>query len=116
MRSISIALSALVALVTVGAAGAALANPPGRSTILHCGCNEAGDGMVYNEITVSSRTRGHDAHVAASIDSCFDGIDTYNDVVRTGSDCQLSGPPLGDPIASCDGPAEDDVCGTLIID
>jgi len=116
MKSVQILFTSLVAFGMAVAAGTALAEPPGKSTILHCGCNELGDGMVYTEIEVSSRTRGHDAHVAGSIDACFDGIDTYNDVVRTGSDCQLSGPPLGDPIVSCDGPEDGAVCGTLVID
>ena len=69
--------------------------------------------MEYVEISVNSRTRGHDQHVIGTVDSCFDGIDTYTDVMRTGTDCQISGPPLGDPIEDCNGPAEFDDCGAM---
>ena len=112
MRYVFFALSALV----LGTAGVAVAGPPLKSTILHCGCNETGDAMEYVEITISSKSRGHDQHVAGSIDSCFDGVDIDNDVVRTGSDCQLSGPPLGDPIDACDTQDVGQVCGALVID
>jgi hypothetical protein len=78
---------ALSAFVVLGTAGVAVAGPP-KSTILHCG----------------------------SIDSCFDGVDIDNDVVRTGSDCQLSGPPLGDPIDACEMQDVGQVCGALVID
>jgi len=107
----------LSAFLTLGAAGVALAAAPPKSTILHCGCNETADGMVYVEITISPKSRGHDEHVAGSIDSCFDGVDTFNDVVRTGSDCQLDGPPLRDPIAACgDTQSVGQNCGALVID
>jgi hypothetical protein len=104
-----------MAVVAVATAGVASAGPGGKSTILHCGCNETGDGMEFNEITVNRNSRGHDEHVAGSIDSCFDGIETYTDVVRTGSDCLVSGPNLRDPIVSCDPESEGDVCGTPVI-
>ena len=106
----------LSAFLTLGAAGVAAAAAPPKSTILHCGCNETADGMVYVEITISPKSRGHDEHVAGSIDSCFDGVETYNDVVRTGSDCQLDGPPLRDPIAACDMQSAGQNCGALVID
>jgi hypothetical protein len=72
--------------------------------------------MVYEEISISSRSRGHDAHIVGTIDSCFDGVEE-SDFVRTGSDCQISGPPLGDPIADCgeDGPFAGDVCGVPVV-
>ena len=101
-------------------ATAAMAVPNGpadKATIMHCGCNAAGNGMQYTEIAVNSKSRGHDAHVAGSIDSCFDGVETYTDVIRTGNDCQLSGPPLGDPIDQCVDPipVTGDDCGELPI-
>jgi hypothetical protein len=104
------------AFLTFGTAGLSLAGPPEKSTILHCGCNETADGMVYVEITISSKSRGHDQHVAGSIESCFDGVDSYNDVVRTGSDCQASGPELRDPIDACGEQIAGDECGALVID
>jgi hypothetical protein len=102
------------------AATAAMAvpnGPAGQAAIMHCGCNAAGNGMQYTEITVNSKSRGHDAHVAGTIDSCFDGVETYTDVIRMGNDCQLSGPPLGDPIESCVDPVPvtGDDCGELPI-
>ena len=101
----------LLSLVLLGFAGTAMAEKKAKSTILHCGC--AWDGleasMVYGENNISSKSRGHDAHVFGSMDSCFDGqvlvedafVDVYTDFVRTASDCQLDGPQLGDPIDMC---------------
>ena len=129
----------LLSLILIGFAGLAMAEKKPKSTILHCGC--AWDGaeasMVYGENNISSKSRGHDAHAFGSMDSCFDGqvlvddalVDVYTDFVRTASDCQLSGPALGDPIDACttqeeadaafelDGtvlyvPAAGDECGT----
>lgn len=114
-----------VALLTLGFAATALSAPPAKSSILHCGCAEDGLSMVYKEISVSSKSSGHDAHVATSPDSCFVGVvedvEIYFDFVRTGSDCQLSGPPLGDPIADCStfedpGPVAGDTCGEELLD
>lgn len=114
------ALISSLLLVTVGFSASALAVPPAKSSILHCGCAEDGLSMAYTAITISANSSGHDAHVATSPDSCFVGliedVEVYNDFVRTGSDCQLSGPPLGDPIAACDTQLEDDVCGAELID
>jgi hypothetical protein len=95
----------------------ALAVPEDKSTILHCGCNLAGDGLEYSEITVSSKTRGHDGHVAGEgVETCFDGVETYTDFVRTGSDCQVSGPPLGDPIEACEEQLAGDSCGEPVVE
>lgn len=104
-------VSTLLLLVLLAFATITMAGPKPKSTILHCGCNLAGDDMEYIQIVVSAKSRGHDAHVAGSFDACFDGVDTWTDVMRTGDDCQLGGPPLGDPILACDGPAELDDCG-----
>ena len=110
-----------------------MANKPEKSTILHCGCEWDDLGlvasMVYKEITISSKSRGHDGHVAGTIGSCYAGqievsIDVYEDVfvdfVRNGDDCQLSGPPLGDPILDCTEfdpmPVAGDPCGVEVID
>ena len=107
MKKLSILLISALLLVLAGPAMAKKA----KSTILHCGC--AWDGevatMEYGENTVSAKSKGHDAHVFASVDSCYDGqvlvvdllVDVYTDFVRTLADCQLAGPPLGDPISAC---------------
>jgi hypothetical protein len=101
----------LLSLVLVVFAGTAMAEKKPKSTILHCGCSWDGAdaSMVYGENNINSKSRGHDAHVFGSMDSCFDGqvlvedalVDVYTDFVRTASDCQLDGPPLGDPIDAC---------------
>ena len=90
-----------------------MAAPKAKSTILHCGCNLAGDGMVWSEISISSNSRGHDNHVFGTIDSCFDGVETYTDVVRMVDDCLVDGPQLRDPIAECGdvAPIAGDPCG-----
>lgn len=122
-------LFVLFTFVALVLAGPALAAPPAKSTILHCGCQFDGldASMNYTEITINSKSRGHDAHIAGSIDSCFTGDEevdegvfepTFADFVRNGDDCQLSGPPLGDPIADCpavDGPVEGDECGEEVL-
>jgi hypothetical protein len=97
-----------------------MAEPPAKSTILHCGCviEESGAvNMLYQEISVSSMSRGHDNHVAGTIDSCPAGDETFIDFVRTGDDCQIAGPELGDPIDMCgeEGPVAGDVCGAQVI-
>jgi hypothetical protein len=110
------AITCLLFVLFIGMATTALADPPAKSTILHCGCTPEGDGMEYVAISVSSKTKGHDAHVVGSIDSCFDGVETFTDFVRTGSDCQVDGPPLGDPIEACGEQLEGDPCGSEVIE
>jgi len=131
----------LLSLVLVGFAGSAIAKQDGapakakpeKSTILHCGCEWDDLGlvasMVYKEINISSKSRGHDGHVAGTVGSCYAGqteidIDVFEDVfvdfVRNGDDCQLDGPPLGDPILDCTEfvtpPVAGDLCGIEVID
>ena len=101
---------------------------PEKVTLLHCGCEWDGveATMVYKEITVSSKSKGHFKHVAGSIDSCYAGQvevdvgvyeDVYLDFVRNGSDCQLDGPSLGEPILDCtEGLAAGEPCGVEVID
>lgn len=108
------ALTSIIALVGALGWGASVAGPAGKAAVMHCGCNLTGTEMVYTKISISSKSRGHDAHMFGTIDSCFDGDVTYTDMVRAGNDCQLSGPPLGDPIDDCDSdmpPMEGAVCG-----
>lgn len=118
-----------ISLSLLAVASVTLAAPKPKSTILHCGCtwDDVEAAMQYTESTVSARSKGHDAHVAGSIDSCFAGLvdigeglfeAVYVDFVRGGDDCQLAGPPLGEPIADCpelDGPVAGDVCGMEVL-
>ena len=113
-------LTSIIALASVMGLGASVAvaapgGPHGKAAVMHCGCNLAGNDMEYKVISISSKSRGHDAHVIGTIDSCFDGIETYTDVVRLGGDCQVGGSDLGDPIDRCDmmttPPNEGDDCG-----
>jgi hypothetical protein len=87
-----------------------------KVTILHCGCADTGDIMQYVEIQVSSRSKGHTKHEAGSIGSCSDGSENFNDFVRSGSDCQLSGSTVeGLEFCSDDKMAMQE-CGTAVID
>ena len=124
MKKLSMLLIGLMLLVL---AGPTLAAKPDKANILHCGC--AWDGefatMEYGQNNISAKSRGHDAHIVGTIDSCKDGEvfnddlqvweDTFSDFVRNGNDCQVDGPPLGDPILDCDGPAVEDLCGIEVL-
>ena len=114
-------MTSIIALAGVMGLGASVAEgapggPHGKASVMHCGCNYAGDDMEYKEISISRKSRGHDAHTLGSVDSCFDGVDTYTEVMRTGSDCLLSDQNLGDPIDACDKttpPVAGEDCGTI---
>jgi hypothetical protein len=126
MKRISLVL---ITVLLCAFAGAAMAEPKAKSTILHCGCSWDGleASMLYGENTISAKSRGHDAHLVGTTDACYagqidvgDGVfqDVYTDFVRNGDDCQLDGPPLGDPIADCpdlDGPVAGDACGVVVL-
>jgi hypothetical protein len=128
MKKLSILLISLMLLVL---AGPTLAAKPDKATILHCGCVWDGDvtaTMEYKELNISAKSRGHDAHVIGTVDSCKDGEvwndltevydDTFSDFVRNGYNCQLSGDPLGDPILPCEGdpaPVAGDECGVEVL-
>ena len=90
-----------------------------KTSILHCGCKESGDAMVYKKIRVSSKSRGHRNHIATSTDACLTGYDSegseiYTDFVRAGDDCTLDGDLAG--LTACDGAEEGAVCGMEIIE
>ena len=94
-----------------------------KTSILHCGCTEAGDAMVYEEISVSKNSKGHKNHLATSTDACVSGYDIegsplFTDFVRTGDDCSLSGSLDG--LISCAEfdvpPVAEDICGAELID
>jgi len=75
----------------------ALAKPPGKANILHCGCVAWSDGtigMAFVPIEVSSKAKGHLNHLAGTADSCYDGVSSYVDVERSAPDCHVDGTPL----------------------
>jgi len=77
---------------------------PTKTTILHCGCSDSGDAMVYEEISVSSRSQGHLNHTLDSVDSCDvladDGtVISTTDYSRIGPDCLVDGELEG--LGSC---------------
>lgn len=99
--------------------------PPGKTkskptkvTILHCGCSDDGGPMLYVDITVSSKSKGHLHHEAGSMASCSDGADSYIDFVRNGSDCQVddgSDPIDGLEFCSGEGQAALAECGIPVL-
>lgn len=77
---------------------------PTKTTILHCGCSDSGDAMVYAEISVSSRSWGHQNHTINSTDSCDSLADDGTTVITTdysriGPDCLVQGELEG--LSSC---------------
>jgi hypothetical protein len=116
----------LVCLLTfVGFATSANAARPDKSSIRHCGCVVYEDGsleMRFIDVNVSRNARGHTKHGAGTIDSCFDGVDTMVDFLRTADDCHIAGPQLsGGGLTPCDadGDGQDevmagDVCGDVV--
>lgn len=80
--------------------------------------------MSYAEVTVSKNGSGHANHVVDSIDSCYAGLDEFDqpiyiDFVRDGDDCQRDGSELRVAIGACpevDGPEAGDSCGEPAID
>ena len=111
----------ILTIATATLASTAYAGP-GKTAILHCGCTEDGDAMVYEEISVSSKSKGHRNHVATSTDACVSGYDLddnpiYTDFVRTGDDCTLDGELNG--LSDCADfdlpPVEGDVCGAELV-
>jgi hypothetical protein len=112
MKNIALTLT----VVTVGLfafVGTAAAGPP-KADILHCGCNLTGDDMEMKQISISTKSKGHLNHTFSDVDSCFNGVETYTDVMRTHADCSLGDPnlsPNGLMLCSEDGAAETDDCG-----
>ena len=114
--TLGLALTALAVSSTTAIAGG------NTTSLLHCGCTDTGDAMMYHEISVSGNSKGHQNHTAASTDSCLTGYDTegygiYADFVRTGDDCTLEG-ELEGLIACADfdsSPIAGDICGVELI-
>ena len=109
----------IVSLLVFAMINSAIAAPPGKANILHCGCVLDADGnlaMAYLDVNVSSRARGHTKHGAGDIDSCFDGVDTFIDFERTADDCQIGGTALVGGLEDCETvmAVAGDICGTEI--
>jgi hypothetical protein len=95
--------------------GGAIAQSPGKANILHCGCVTDAEGvlaMAYVDVNVSNKARGHRQHIAGSLDTCFNGVDTYIDFQRTGADCLVSGSLPG--ISACTTESAGTICGQLV--
>ena len=109
-------------------AGPTLAAKPDPKTIRHCGCSYVeidGEGeasMVFHDITVAGKSKGHRNHVANAedIEFCFAGtVDeeaTYDEFVRDQADCLVDGEDSD--IADCglEGPAEFAECGSPFVE
>jgi hypothetical protein len=105
----------VASLAAFAFAGGALAQSPGKANILHCGCvtdTEGALAMAYVDVNVSNKARGHRQHVAGSLDTCFNGVDTYIDFQRTGADCLVSGSLPGLP--ACTTEAAGTICGQQV--
>lgn len=106
-----------ILLVMSVVAGSALGARPEKSVILHCGCNEAGDNLVYKQISVSQNARGHAHHGQGTYDSCVDDLGNSVELMRVSGDCLVSGPQLRAPLPLCvelsetGGPQAGDICG-----
>ena len=116
MKRLIISILSLLAFAMINLA---IAAPPGKSEILHCGCvvdEESGViSMVYVDVNVSSKARGHNKHGVGSIDSCYDAAnDTYIDFQRTAGDCQMGGTALVGPgLPDCGDLTGGEMCGEL---
>ena len=94
MKKLIISIVSLLAFALINSA---IAAKPEKANILHCGCVLYEDGtidMVFIDVNVSHKAKGHTKHGEGDIDSCFDGVDTFVDFQRTANDCQISGPDL----------------------
>jgi len=106
-----------ILLVMSGVAGSALGAKPQKSVILHCGCNDAADNLVYRQISVSRNARGHAHHTQGTYESCIDDLGNSIDLMRTSGDCLVSGPqlrvelPLCEDLSVTGGPQAGDICG-----
>jgi hypothetical protein len=95
--------------------GGAIAQPPGKANILHCGCATNAEGtlaLAYISVNVSNKATGHLQHVAGSLDTCFNGVDTFVDFQRTGGDCLVSGSLPGLPACSIE--VVGTICGQAV--
>lgn len=105
----------LICSSVFGVTSTALADPPPKSTILHCGCAvdpaTGGATMRFVEITVSSKARGHLNHIAGSTDTCMDTAGQAVEFIRTSSDCSVSGAVIGDMVLCGAGQVAGAVCG-----
>ncbi|MDH3635884.1 MAG: hypothetical protein OES20_14380 [Gammaproteobacteria bacterium] len=90
---------------------------PTKITILHCGCSDSGDALVMKEISVSSKSLGHQNHSTSSVESC-DVIDEDGNVTATNNFSRVAPDCIVEPegrlgFLSCDIviPGAGEVCG-----
>lgn len=80
MKKLSLAIS-LACMGLVGVSGNVLADKPTEALLYHCGCEAFDEGdvgatsdLVWKEIIVSSKSKGHRRHLADDEENC-----TYED-------------------------------------
>jgi hypothetical protein len=110
----------IVSLLALAAIHSAIAAPPhGRANILHCGCvldATSGDpAMAFVNVNTSSKAKGHARHGESSIDSCYDGVDSFVDFQRTADDCQIDGAELAG-LAQCSSEQAGNPCGEQVLE
>jgi len=112
----SFVLKAIVPAIVLGFASAAHAKQP-KVSILHCGVDEDSQTMVYQEISVSSSSKGHAKH--GPIESVgtgefdADGNEIFVDYVRFSADCVVAEESGTLGLQACELPEAGDACGML---
>ncbi len=103
----------------IGLASSVMAAPPPKATILHCGCDDNGAGLVFQEISVSPNSKGHAKnHLAMErVESCLNSEGVVADFGQTESDCNLPGSAVmleGLPMC-VEGQAAGTLCGDELV-
>lgn len=67
-----------------------------KTSLAHCGCNANGDDLEWQIINVSSKSKGHQQHLAGDMETCVVTDDAGIIVMETNfergeSDCIISG-------------------------
>ena len=112
----------IVSLLVFAMINSAIAAPPEKANILHCGCVVDPDGnlgMAFLDINVSSKAKGHAKHGIGDIDTCFDGLETFADFQRTANDCWNGGAMLPGLVACVGGETDflvGDECGMELLE
>jgi hypothetical protein len=62
-----------------------------KVSILHCGCNDYGNGLEWKELKVSANAIGHKNHVEGHETYCIDEeTDVITSYTRGADDCEIS--------------------------
>jgi hypothetical protein len=109
----------LISLMLLGFAGSIMAGKDAK-TIRHCGCvydSLTGVDMVFHDVMVAGKSKGHRNHLADSEDLCFAGLDdffepTFELWARSADDCMVDG--INTNLVACDGQEEFTNCGDLV--